>query len=109
MNDYANSFALIPLLTARLLRTRQNSFEVAKVDNEIAALKTLHITVYEVANLVDVLLVDVAANCITDFLKQNLLGCLCSDAAELFHRQRQEERVSQFNFFARQLASFFHR
>src|SRR6185436_11496842 len=104
MDDYANSFALIPLFSAGLLRTWQDGFEVAKVDNNVAALKALYITIDQVADLVDVLFVDVAANCITDFLKKDLFRGLRGDATEFFHGQRQKEGVAQFNFFTGQLA-----
>ena len=109
MDDHANSFALIPLFAARLLRTGQDGFQVPQVNDDVAALESLHITINQVANLVDVLLVDVAANCVTNFLKQDLLRRLRGDAAEFFHRQRQKEGVAQFNFFTGQLASFFNR
>src|SRR6185503_8591456 len=105
MDDYANSFALIPLLPARLLRTRQDGFEVAEVDNNVPALKALHVTINQVAYLVDVLLIDVTANCVSNFLKQDLLRCLRGDAAEFFHRQGEKKGVAQFNFFTGQFAS----
>ena len=53
--------------------------------------------------------VNVRANRITNFLKQDLFGGLRSDAAKFFHRHRQQQRISYFNFIAAQFACFINR
>ena len=108
--DYdANSFTLIPLFTARLLRTRQDCFKVSQVNDDVAALKSLHVAINQIACLVDVLLVNVAANRISDLLKQDLLSRLSGNAAKFFHRQGQEESIAQFHFLTRELPSLVYR
>ncbi len=109
IDDYANALTLIPLLTTRLLRPRQNRFKIAKIHNNVAALESLYVAVNQVANLVDVLLIDITANSVTNFLKQDLFGSLGSDATQLFHREREQQGISQLDFITGELASFINR
>ena len=104
MDDDANAFALVPLLAARLLRSGQDSFKVAEVDNDVAALKALDIAVDQIAGLIDILFVDVVADSVAHFLKQDLFRGLRGDSSEFFHRQGQQQSVANFDFVAGQLS-----
>jgi hypothetical protein len=87
--------------------TGQDCLKISQVDN-VAAL-ALHIAVYEIADLIDVLLVHVTANRVAYFLKENLLGGLRCNPSELFHRQGQEQCVTDFDFVSGQFPGFIDR
>src|SRR5262249_50430189 len=106
VNHNTNPLALVPLLATRLLRPWKNRFKIAQVDYYVAALKALDVPVYQIADLVDVLLVDIISNSITDLLKQYLLGRLGCNTPELFHRQWQKQSITEFNLVSCEFASF---
>src|SRR5206468_8840902 len=69
----ADALTLVPLLAAGLLRTGQDGFQVPQIDDHVPALKTFDETIDQLADAIDVLLVNVGANRVADFLKQDLL------------------------------------
>ena len=94
------------MLTARLLRSRQDRFQISQIDDHVAALETLNETVDQFPDPIDVLLVNIVADRVANFLKENLFGGLRRDATQFFHRQWQQQSVSDFNFLAAELTRF---
>ena len=108
-DDDPNALALVPLLAARLLRTQQDCLEVSQIDDHIAAFEALDEPVDQLADAIDILFVNISANGVADFLKQDLLGGLRGDAAEFFHGHWQQQRVADFHFIAAEFARFSYR
>src|SRR3989442_1373663 len=74
-----------------------------------AVRSNVYVAINQIAYLVDVLLVNVAANRVSDLLKQDLLSRLSGNAAKFFHRQGQEESIAQFDFLTGELPSLVYR
>ena len=101
VDDDADAFALGERFDARLLRFGHDGFDaVAEIDDDLAAFEAFDEAVDQLADATDVLLVNVVALGLADFLKDDLLGGLRGDASEVFHRARQFEHVADLRAFA---------
>ena len=85
----ADALALAVALVARLLGAGHDGLGAAEVDDDVAALEALDGAVDDLADAVDVLVVDLLALGLADALVEHLLGRLGGDAAEALGRDRE--------------------
>ena len=91
-DDGFDAVALRVALGARLLAARDDPLGLAiEVDDHVAALEALDVTVLELAELADEFVVDLLALGLADLLIEDLLGRLRGDAAEVFGSLRQRD------------------
>ena len=82
VEDRADALPLAVALGARLLVARDDRLGLAEVDDHVAALEALDRAAHQLADLREVLVVDVVALGLADLLVEHLLGRLRRDAAE---------------------------
>src|SRR4051794_22376166 len=91
-DDGFDAIALRVTLGARLLAARDDALGLAiEVDDHVAALEALDVTVFELAELADEFVVDLLALGLADLLIQDLLGRLRGNATEVFGGFRQRD------------------
>ena len=93
--DAAHALALRVALRARLVLARDRRLRAAEVDDHVAALEPLDRARDELAELREVLVVDVVALGLADLLVEDLLGALGGDAAEALGRAIETDLVAE--------------
>src|SRR5262245_4945607 len=101
MDDAAYALALGERFDARLLRFGHDGLDaVAEIHDDLAAFEPFDEAVDQLAQAADVLFVNVVPLGLADFLQDDLLRGLRSDAPQVFHRARQFEHVADLRAFA---------